>query len=140
MQAAAAKNKVPKPSWWKPFWMALVAVAVIFVVINYFIFHYPLSSVIGGLAIALLGIGAAYYIRVRPSLKVNRVVYIFLGCGISVVLLIVVYGISGLGRWVTDTLGAWPSLIVGYAVFVPMGIGIGDWIGKRRNYQLPLSP
>ncbi len=140
MQAATAKKNPPKPSWWKPFWKALVVVALIFVVINYFIFHYPLSSVIGGLAITLLGIGAAYYIRVRPSLKVNRVVYIFLGCGISVVLLVVVYGISGLGRWVTNTLGAWPSLIIGYAVFVPIGILIGDWIGKRRNYLLPLSP
>jgi MFS family permease len=134
MQAADAKNKVPKPRWWKPFWMALGAIAVIFVVINYFIFHYPLSNVIGGLAITLLGIGAAYYIHVRPSLKVNRVVYIFLGCGISVVLLVVVYGISGLGRWVTDNFGAWPSLIIGYAVFIPIGVLIGDWIGKRRGY------
>jgi hypothetical protein len=140
VKVADAKTKVPKPHWWKPFWMALVAIAVIFVVINYFLFHYPLSSVIGGLAITLLGIAAAHYIRVHPSLKVNRAVYIFLGCGISVILLIVVYGISGIGRWVTDTLGAWPSLIIGDAVFIPLGILIGDWIGKRRNYQLPLSP
>jgi MFS family permease len=140
MQEADAKNRFPKPRWWKPFWRALVAIAVIFVVINYFVFHYPLSSVIGGLAITLLGIGAAYYIRIRPSLRVNRAVYVFLGCGISVVLLVVVYGISGLGRWVTDTLGPWPSLIIGYAVFIPLGVLIGDWIGKRRNYQLPLSP
>jgi len=140
LKAAGSKNKSPKPSWWKPLWMATVALAFIFVVINYFVFHYPLSSVVGGLAIALLGIGASYYIRVRPSLKVNRVVYLFLGCGISFILLMGVYGVSGLGRWVTGTLGAWPSLIIGYAVFVPIGIGIGDWIGKRRNYQLPLSP
>jgi hypothetical protein len=40
---------------------------------------------------------------------------------------------------VTDTLGVWPSLIISYAVFVPIGVLIGDWIGKRRNYQLPLS-
>jgi hypothetical protein len=140
VKVADAKTKAPKPQWGKPFWMALVAITVIFVVINYFLFHYSLSSVIGGLAITLFGIGAAYYIRVRPSLKVNKVVYIFLGCGISVVLLVVVYGISGLGRWVTNTLGAWPSLIIGYAVFIPLGILIGDWIGKKRNYQLPLSP
>jgi hypothetical protein len=95
--------------------------------------------VIGGLAITLLGIGAAYYIRVRPSLKINRLVYICLGCGISFVL-IVFYGISGLGLWITDTLGAWPSLIIGYTAFIPAGVLIGDWIGKRRNYQLPLRP
>jgi MFS family permease len=140
MQEADAKNRFPKPRWWKPFWRALVAIAVIFVVINYFVFHYPLSSVIGGLAITLLGIGAAYYIRIQPSTRMNRAVYVFLGCGISVVLLVVVYGISGLGRWVTDILGPWPSLIIGYAVFIPLGVLIGDWIGKRRGYQLSLSP
>jgi hypothetical protein len=37
------------------------------------------------------------------------------------------------------SLGVWPSLIIGYAVFVPIGVLVGDWMGKRRNYQLPLS-
>jgi len=139
VKMSEAKTKVTKPRWWKPLWMALVAIAVIFGVINYFLFHYPLSSVIGGMAITLLGIGAAYYIRVRPSMKVNRVVYICLGLGIGWVMWII-YAITGVGRWVTDTFGVWPSLIIGFAVFYTIGALIGDWIGKRRNYQLPLSP
>jgi hypothetical protein len=140
IKVAEAKTKVPKPHWWRPLWVALMAIAVIFVVINYFLFHYSLSSVLGGLAITLLGIGAAYYIRVRPSVTMNRVVYVCLGCGISFVMWVVIYAISGIGRWVTDTLGVWSSLLIGYAVFVPIGVLIGDWIGKKRNYQLPLSP
>ena len=50
-----AKTKVTKLHWWKPLWMALVAIAIVLGVINYFLFHYPLSSVIGGMAITLLG-------------------------------------------------------------------------------------
>jgi hypothetical protein len=136
---AEAKTKVPKPRWWRPLWAASLIMAVVFVVINYFLFHYPLSNVIGGLAITLLGIGVAYYIRVRPSMKVNRVVYICLGIGIGWVMW-VIYAVSGIGRWVTDTLGVWPSLIIGFAVLYTVGALIGDRIGRRRNYQLPLSP
>lgn len=132
-------HKTGKPRWWKPLWMALVAMALIFVVINYFLFHYPLSSVLGGLAITLLGIGAAYYIRVRPSLTVNRVVYICLGFGISWVVWLI-YAFSGVGRLVTDIIGVWPALIISGVVLYVAGALIGDWIGKRRNYQLPLSP
>lgn len=139
IKVAEAKTEVPKPRWWKPLWMALVAIALIFVVINYFLFHYSLSSVLGGLAITLLGIGAAYYIRVRPSLTVNRVVYICLGFGISWVVWLI-FAFSGVGRLVTDTIGVWPALIISDVVLYVAGALIGDWIGKRRNYQLPLSP
>jgi hypothetical protein len=136
---AEAETQVPKPRWWRPLWAASLTIAVVFVVINYFIFHYSLSSVIGALAIALLGIGAAYYIRVRPSLKVNRVVYICLGFGVGWVGW-VIYAFSGVGRLATDTIGVWPALIISDVVFYVAGALIGDWIGKRRNYQLPLSP
>jgi hypothetical protein len=133
-------HKTEKPRWWRPLWIVTVLGIIVFGVLASLIFYVPLERAILGLVFSFLCVGAAYYIRVRPSLKVNRVVYICLGCGISFVLLVVVYGVSGLGSWVTDTLGVWPSLIIGYAVFVPIGGLIGDWIGKRRNYQLPLSP
>ena len=139
VKMSEAKTKVTKPYWWKPLWIASVVIAIVFVVINYFLFHFSLSSVIGGMAITLLGIGAAYYIRVRPSVTVNRVVYICSGLGIGWVMW-VIYAITGIGRWVTDTLGVWPSLIFGFVVFWTVGALIGDWIGKQRNYQLPLSP
>jgi hypothetical protein len=133
-------HKTEKPRWWRPLWIVSLLGIIISAFVLFLGGYIPLERAILGLVISFLCTGVAYYIRVRPSLKVNRAVYIFLGCGISVVLLVVIYGISGLGRWVTDTLGAWPSLIIGYAVFVPLGVLIGDWIGKRRGYQLPLSP
>jgi hypothetical protein len=138
LKMAEAKTKVSKPRWWKPLWITALFMVIIFVVVSYFLLHYPLSSVIGGMAISLLGVGIAYYIRVRPSMTVNRVVYILGGIGIGWVMW-VLYAITGIGRWATDTLGVWPSLIIGFAVFYTIGALIGDWIGKRRNYQLPLS-
>ena len=139
-RSLAYTHKASRPSWWRPLWIVTVLGIIVSGVFAFFIFHVPLERAILGLIFSFLCVGAAYYIRVRPSVTVNRVVYICLGCGISFVLIVVVYGVSGLGRWVTDTLGVWPSLIIGYAVFVPIGVLIGDWIGKRRNYQLPLSP
>lgn len=108
--------------------------------LSLFILHFPLEreifvAVVGAVAVAL-----AYYIRVHPLMTVNRAVFVCLGCGISFILIMVVYGVSGLGLWLTTVLGTWPSIIIGYAVFIPMGILIGDLLGKRRNYQLPLFP
>jgi hypothetical protein len=133
-------HKTDKPRWWRPLWIVTVLGIIISGAFAFLIFNVPLERAILGLVFSFLCVGAAYYIRVRPSVTANRVVYICLGCGISYVMWIVIYAISGIGRWVTVTLGVWPSLIIGYAVFVPIGVLIGDWIGKRRNYQLPLSP
>jgi hypothetical protein len=106
--------------------------------VQFLLFHYPLSNVIGGLAITLLGIGVAYYIRARPSLKVSRVVYICLGFGVGWVMWLI-YAFTGVGRWATDTVGVWPALIISDVVFYVAGALTGDWIGKRRNYRMPLS-
>jgi hypothetical protein len=138
--AAAAKNNSPKPNWWKPLWIVTDALVFIFVAVNYFVFHYPLSSVVSGLAIALLGIGAAYYVRVRPSVKVNRTLYILLGITPIGFSMWMVLAFSGVWRLLNDNVGAFPSLIIGWVMCLGIGGLIGDWIGKRRNYQLPLSP
>ena len=100
---------------------------------------YTAEMVILGLVFAFLCLGVAYYIRVRPFITVNRVVYICLGIGIGWVMW-VIFVVSGIGLWVTDALGVWPSLIIGFAVPYTVGALIGDRIGKRRNYQLPLTP
>ena len=109
-------------------------------VFNYFFLHVPLESAAVGLTLALLGVGIAYYIRVRPSMRVNRALYILLGITPIGFVLWIVYAISGIGRWLTNTLSAWPSLIIGFTIPYIIGAFIGDWIGKRRNYQIPLSP
>lgn len=44
------------------------------------------------------------------------------------------------GTLLAATVGSYPSLLISLAVWCPIGAFIGDWIGKKRNYQLPLFP
>jgi hypothetical protein len=134
----ALAHKTSKPRWWRPLWIVTVLGIIVSGVFAFLFFSVSLERTILGLVFAFLCLGVAYYIRVRPSITVNRVVYICLGLGIGWVMW-VIYAITGIGGWVTDTLGVWPSLIIGFVVFYTAGALIGDWIGKRRNYQLPLS-
>jgi len=129
-----------KPWWWKPLWISTLLSTIALGVVNYLLFHSPLERVAGGLAITFLMIGFAYYIRIKPSRKVNRGVYILLGFSPIGFCLWLLYAFSGIGRFLT-TLGPWGSLVSMLLFPIPYIIGafIGDWIGKRRNYRLPLS-
>lgn len=108
-------------------------------VASYFLFHVPIERVAGGLAITLVMIGVSYYIRIKPSRKVNRGVYILLGFSPIGFCLFLLY-IFSVGRFL-NTLGPWGHLISMLFLPIPfiIGVFIGDWIGKRRNYRLPLS-
>ncbi|MCW3990268.1 MAG: hypothetical protein NWE88_09360 [Candidatus Bathyarchaeota archaeon] len=94
----------------------------------------------GALAITLLAIGFAYYIRIKPSRRVNRGLYIFLGFSPIGFCLWLLYAFSGIGLFLTTLgpLGSLTSMLFFPIPFI-MGVFIGDWIGKRRNYRLPLS-
>lgn len=133
-------HKASKPYWWKPLWVVTVLGIIVSGVISFLIVHVPLERAILGLVLAFLCVGVAYYIRVRPSMKVNRAIYILLGISPIGFSLWIVLAVSGLGRWLTNMVGAFPSLIIGWVVCFGIGALIGDWLGKRRNYQLPLSP
>jgi len=129
-----------KPWWWKPLWVNTLILTIAIGVASYFHFHISLERLASGLALALGMIGFSYYIRIKPSRKVNRRVYILLGfspIGFGLWLLYVFSGISGflttLGPW-----GAFFSMIL-FPIPYIIGVFIGDWIGKRRNYRLPLS-
>jgi len=108
-------------------------------VVGYFLLHVPLERMLGGVALTFLGIGFAYYIRIKPSRKVNRGIYVLLGISPIGFSLWIVYALSGIDRFSTTHLGPEVSLIVGFTVPYIIGAFIGDWIGKRRNYRLPLS-
>jgi hypothetical protein len=140
VKVADAKTKVPKPGWWKPLWIATILLTIASGFISYFLLNVPLERTVSAIALTFFCIGIAYYIRVRPSMKVNRALYILLGITPIGFSLWMVLAVSGLGRWLTNMVGAFPSLIIGWVVCLGIRALIGDWIGKRRNYQLPLSP
>jgi len=69
----------PRPRWWRALWIALLLITAVSAPIAYFILRVPLERVLGGSALTFLCISIAYYIRVRPSMKVNRAIYIGAG-------------------------------------------------------------
>jgi hypothetical protein len=81
--------------------------------------------------------GIAYYVRVKPSFRINRAMYVLLGVTPFSFVISVVYAVS-LGRYVTGWLTGWSNIIVIIGILIT-GAFVGDGIGKRRNYQLPLS-
>ena len=128
-----------RPWWWKPLWVAILLTAIASGAAGYFLLHIPLERAVTGVGLAFLCMGIAYYVRVKPSRRVNRAIYILLGISPIGFALWIVLGLSGVGRLITNYLGVWPSLIIGFTVPYIIGAFIGDWIGKRRNYRLPLS-
>lgn len=128
-----------RPSWWKPLWVAILVSIIAFGYAGYFLSYISFEKTLVGIALAFFFTGIAYYIRVKPSMKVNRAIYILIGISPIGFGLWLALAISGLGIMLTSYLGVWPSLIIGFTVPYIMGAFIGDWIGKRRNYRLPLN-
>jgi hypothetical protein len=131
----AFAQKVSKPYWWKPLWV-ISALGIALSALALLLLGLPLDRVILGSVFASICLGIAYYIRVRPSLKINRIVYVCLGIGIGWVVW-VIYALSGAGLAVFDAVGD-PALLVNFLFYIA-GAVIGDQIGKKRNYILPLS-
>jgi hypothetical protein len=131
-------QKASKPHWWKPLWISILLLTLVSGVIGYFILHVPVERVTSALVLTFVCIGIAYYIRVKPSIRVNRALYILLGITPMGFALSVAY-VLVIGRYMTDWLGGWFNLIVTVGILI-IGAFIGDWIGKKRGYQLPLSP
>ena len=122
--------------------MAVLIATIASGVAGYLLLHIPqyaLVAFVTGVAVSFLCVGIAYYIRIKPSRRVNRGIYILLGVSPIGFVLWIVLALSGVGRLLTNYLGVWPSLIIGFTVPYIIGAFIGDWIGKRRSYRLPLS-
>jgi hypothetical protein len=133
-------NMGSKPWWWKPLWISVILSSAVLGVVGHLVWHVPIERIVGGVALTFLCTGVAYYIRVRPSRKVNRVMYVLVGITPIGFILWIFWAVSGIGRWITAMVGALPSLLISWAVCYGTGALIGDWIGRRRNYRPPLSP
>jgi len=140
LKMAESKVSKTKPWWWKPLWIVTLLATIVSGVAGFFLLDVSLARAVGGVALSFLGIGFAYYIRVRPSIRVNRALYILLGITPIGFVLWIIWAISGIGRWVTQTAGPGQSLLISWIVCYGIGALIGDWIGKRRNYILPMTP
>ena len=133
-----------KPKWWKPFWILTAISMVGSGVFTYFFLHREFVRIIIYEIIFSLALGGAYYIRVRPSKKVNKVVYILFGItpiGFGLwILYAVVCGLTNFCHFLNHLrpYGYWLNLTFQIILFIIGGF-IGNWIGKKRDYKLPLS-
>ncbi len=138
-------QKPSKPKWWKPLWILTAISMVGSGVFSYFLLPGELVLIIILEIIFSLVLGVAYYIRVRPSIKVNKLVYIFFGItpiGFGLVILYaLICGITNFSKFIMSfkPFGSWLQIgiIIG---LLTIGGFIGNWIGKKRDYRLPLSP
>ena len=136
---AEAKKK-PKPKWWTPYWIVTLLLSIASGVAVLFLLDISLARAIGGVALTFLCIGFAYYIRIRPSIKLNRALYILLGITPIGFVLWVIFSFIFNRVLITSASGTLPLSLLSVVVCYGLGALIGDWIGKRRNYILPMTP
>ncbi|MGD2066784.1 MAG: hypothetical protein PVI43_06420, partial [Candidatus Bathyarchaeota archaeon] len=140
LKVAEAKVAKPKPWWWKPYWILLVIVSI---ALNIIIFPSLMNITSEDVMINLIGslscIGFAYYIRVRPSVSINRAIYVVGGAsGIGFLLWGVIMrslSASGTLTLIRSSLGELihvfiASLFIGSYVAAAF---MADWIGKKLN-------
>jgi len=137
-------QKPSKPKWWKPLWILTAISMVGSGVFSYFFLHREFISIIIIEIIFSLVLGGAYYFRVHPSKKFNKTIYILfgitpIGAGLWI-LYAVVCGLTNFCHFLNNfkPYGPWLNLTFQIILFIIGGF-IGNWIGKKRDYRLPLS-
>ena len=147
LKVAEAKVAKPKPWWWKPYWIVLVIVSTIInITVIPFLVNITLESVAVNLITSLLCIGSAYYFRVRPSIRINRAIYVVGGtAGIGFLLWAVIMGLLNASGTITLIRSNFGEIIhiVSFSLFIGSyvaGAFISDWIGKKLNYRILLTP
>lgn len=113
-------------------------------VISYFLFHSDFVHIIIFEIIFTVVLGIAYYIRIKPSININKLVYILLGItpiGLGLwFLYAIVCGSTNLCHFLNNLqpFGYWLNFVFQIGLFVIGGF-IGNLIGKKRNYFLAFS-
>ena len=125
-------------------WIILFAATVAITILNGY-FFIPLQRTALILAIEILSFSFAFYIRIRPSHSGNRAFFIAVGAfGIGFIFWFIITSLilfSGL-RWqiVGSTGNLGDDFVVTATLIICWIVGgfVGDLIGKRRNYIIPM--
>ena len=138
-------QKPSKSKWWKQLWILTTISMVGSGIFGYFFFHVDFGIIVIYEIIFSLALGIAYYIRIRPSIKVNKAVYILLGItpiGFGLwILYAVVCGLTNFCHFLNNLRPYGYVLNIAFQILLfIIGGFIGNWIGKTRNYRLPLRP
>jgi DNA-binding transcriptional ArsR family regulator len=125
-------------------WLVLIVASVILSILTGYFLRIPLERQAIILTILLLSSGFAFYIRIKPTKSGNRAFYISVGAlCIGTLLWFLITSLilfSGLRWQIVDSTGNFgddftvlTTLIICWIV----GGFIGDFIGKKRDYNLP---
>lgn len=130
------KSPKTKPRWWTPYWLAIVITTVIIAVTLPIIRRVPWETAAITLLVVLIFEGLAYYARVKPSVNLNRVMYILMGVPIGFVLWFI--------SWLFVVKAMYPqagqdlaTVILSLIVCFGIGALIGESIGRVRHYKGP---
>ena len=107
--------------------------------IEYFYEGIPADTVLGAVTMVSIFLAVSYYMRAKPNLTLNRAAYLLLGLSPIGFLLWLVEALA-LSHVIVMGSVAWPLDLVSIIIPFIIGVFIGDWIGKRRDYRLTLSP
>jgi DNA-binding transcriptional ArsR family regulator len=126
-------------------WIILTAGSVIFLILNGYFFNIPIERTALALAVLLSSTAIAFYVRVKPSTSSNRVFFIVVGGTMFGSLLwFVVFWLFNVSmlRWsiVRSSGDLAFNLILLSSLIICWVLGgyIGDWIGRRRSYVIPI--
>jgi hypothetical protein len=129
----------------KRIWAIFTIASVTIALLNGYFIGIPLERTIAIVVILLLTTGFAFYIRVRPSTSTNRVFFIAVGTFVLgfVFWAIVVLLMNGSGlRYqlsrATGNFGDDFFFLTSLIICWIAGGFIGDWVGRRRNYIIPV--
>ena len=139
LKMAESKVSKPMPWWWRPLWVISIIATVVSGVVTYFVLDTTLLRAVAAFVLCLLCIGIAYYIRIRPSLTINRAVYVLIGITPIGISMWFVFSFVFNRVIITAASGSSALFYVLGVVCLSAGALIGDWIGKRRHYILPTS-
>lgn len=128
----------PKPKWFTPYWALLIVLTIIVVgVVIPFFGHQSLEKAAVYTAAALLVIGLDIYIRVKPSVTINKVMYVgVLGFVIGCLFWFAGLIIATVTLPRTEATADWLFVVL-TALSFTLGPLLGYLIGKARHFKGP---
>jgi hypothetical protein len=131
------KKVQPKPKWWNLYWIVIFASTIIVGVTLPIFQQIPWETALVCLCLVLVFEGLAYYGRVKPSITLNRFMYILMGVPIGFVLWFILALFNRAIVFGSGVDGNPVNFIVSLSICFGVGAVIGDLIGRARHYKGP---
>lgn len=126
-------------------WIILTIASVVIAILTGVFSNIPLENTLTVITIILIANGFGIYIRLKPSKSGNRAFFIFVGASVLGFLLwaMVIMTMNSTGISVSITrhsgkTGSYFAWIASLIICWVIGGFIGDLIGRRRNYVIPM--